>query len=202
MSLTSLSTDGASMMESVLISESGTSDGQNFAHQLMNDISGPLSRNMLDKIGLNHTAKKPFKLLEHGCGLGIIASTLMESVPPHVLKQSSMLCGDFSEPLVAFVKGRIANQNWGDVVEARVLDASVGSPIPHDPITRNRILMLSSEQKSGLPSDSFTHVVSNLVYHVVPDSKAALQGNKPHQVIFRSNPPRLPLCAFQTASAS
>lgn len=114
----------ASMMESVLTSESGNNDGQNFVHQLMNATSGPLARNMLNKIGLNHTTKQPFKLLEHGCGLGIIAPTLMETVPRDVLEQSSILCGDFSEPLVEFVKRRIQSESWIGV-ETRTLDASV-----------------------------------------------------------------------------
>lgn len=31
-------------------------------------------------------------------------------------------------------------------------------------------------QDSGLPSESFTHVVSNIMFHTVPDSEVALRG--------------------------
>lgn len=35
---------------------------------------------------------------------------------------------------------------------------------------------LTAGQDSGLPSESFTHVVANIMFPVVPDSEAALKG--------------------------
>ncbi|CAN8099308.1 unnamed protein product [Discula destructiva] len=149
--MTDLKTNyGASQMEVIFTSSSGP-EWQKFMLQPMEAISGPLARNMLDLIGLNATTTTPFRMLDHGCGLGIVAPALLVTVPQNVLEESTILCGDFSAPLVERVRERIKTEVWAGV-EARVVDA----------------------QDSGLPSESFTHVVSNIMYHTVPDSQRAL----------------------------
>lgn len=40
-------------------------------------------------------------------------------------------------------------------------------------------LRLTGKQKNGLPDRSFTHVATNIGFHVVPDSEAALNGTQP-----------------------
>lgn len=90
----------------------------------MQSISSPLARNMLTKIGLDASATEPFTLLDHGCGLGVIAPVLMETVPHKVLKESSIVCADLSEKLVESVRGRIEREGWVNC-EAKVVDAQV-----------------------------------------------------------------------------
>ncbi|PSR82867.1 hypothetical protein BD289DRAFT_294128 [Coniella lustricola] len=128
---------------------------------------------MLAKIGLagsstwtgetrsGQSTIKPFKLLDHGCSLGVVAPVLMETVPREVLRESSVLCADVSEPLVDAVRVRSEEEGWVNT-QARVLDA----------------------QDTGLPSESFTHVVSSLCFHLIPDSKAALKA------MFQATTPR------------
>lgn len=118
---------GSRAMESILTSTSaGASpeEWQSFLIKTMNDTSAPLARNMLDKIGLNASTTTPFKLLDHGCGLGVVAPVLRETVPKDVMERSSVLCGDFSEALVKAVQGRIEKEGWVGC-EAKVVDAQV-----------------------------------------------------------------------------
>lgn len=88
------------------------------------NISGPLARNMLGKIGLDASAAAPFTLLDHGCGLGAVAPVLMETVPRRVLESSRVLCGDASEALVDAIRARMEREAWVGC-EARVIDAQV-----------------------------------------------------------------------------
>lgn len=87
-------------------------------------ITAPLARNMLHKIGLDETTTTPFKLLEIGCGMGVLAPNLNQTVPKNVMEKSSVLCTDFSEALVTTVKRRIENEGWVNT-DARVVDAQV-----------------------------------------------------------------------------
>lgn len=79
---------------------------------------------MLTKIGLDASATEPFTLLDHGCGLGVIAPVLMETVQHKVLEESSIICADLSEKLVESVQGRIEKEVWVNC-EAKVVDAQV-----------------------------------------------------------------------------
>ncbi|KAJ4412527.1 hypothetical protein N0V82_008752 [Gnomoniopsis sp. IMI 355080] len=141
----------SSAMEAFLTTSSST-EWQSFLLQTMQAISGPLARNMIARIGLGASTTEPFTLLDHGCGLGVVAPVLMETVPRDVLERSSVVSADLSEKLVESVQARSEREGWVNC-EARVVDA----------------------QNSGLPSESFTHVVSNIMYHTVPDSQAALK---------------------------
>lgn len=145
------STPSSSMMEAFLTTSSST-EWQDFLLQSLQAISSPLARNMLAKIGLDASATEPFTLLDHGCGMGVVAPVLMETVLRDVLERSSVLCADSSAKLVESLQARSEMEGWVNC-EAKVVDA----------------------QNSGLPSESFTHVVSNIMYHLVPDSQAALK---------------------------
>ncbi|KAK0620148.1 S-adenosyl-L-methionine-dependent methyltransferase [Immersiella caudata] len=114
-------------------------------------VSVPLVTQMLNQIGLNEDTSKPFKLLDNGCGAGVVASELQRRIKPEVLQQSSILCGDFSQQVIGFVQKRINEERWTNT-EASTVDA----------------------QKTNLPSSSFSHVTMNIGFHVVPDSEAAL----------------------------
>lgn len=117
---------GSRAMEALLTSAGDTTPEawQRYLIDTMTAISGPLVRNMLDKIGLNASAAAPFTLLDHGCGLGAVAAVLMETVPRRVLVSSRVLCGDYSEALVEAVRARMAREAWIGC-EARVVDAQV-----------------------------------------------------------------------------
>lgn len=90
----------------------------------MRSISAPLAQRMLAQVGLGAETTKPYRLLEQGCGMGVVAPLLHETVPQATREKSSVLCGDFSGPLVEAVKGRIAKEGWENC-EAQVVDATV-----------------------------------------------------------------------------
>ncbi|KAH6856164.1 S-adenosyl-L-methionine-dependent methyltransferase [Chaetomium sp. MPI-CAGE-AT-0009] len=114
-------------------------------------VSTPLATRMLDQMGLTEATETPFKVFENACGVGVVAPILHHITKPEVMKQSSILCGDFSEQVIGMAKQAIQRQGWENT-EARQVDA----------------------QKTGLESGAFTHVATNIGLHVVPDSEAAL----------------------------
>ncbi|KAK3898368.1 S-adenosyl-L-methionine-dependent methyltransferase [Staphylotrichum tortipilum] len=114
-------------------------------------VSTPLAARMLSQMGLGADTTAPFKLFENACGVGVVAPLLKQIVKPDVLGQSSILCGDFSEQAVDFAKRRRESEGWLNT-EVATVDA----------------------QKNGLPDGTFTHVATNIGFHVVPDSEAAL----------------------------
>ncbi|KAG7287433.1 hypothetical protein NEMBOFW57_006944 [Staphylotrichum longicolle] len=114
-------------------------------------VSTPLATRMLSQMGLGKDTNTPFRLLENACGAGVVAPLLQQIIRPEVLKQSSILCGDFSDPLVRLARKRIESEGWVNT-KATKIDA----------------------QKTGLADGAFTHVATNIGFHVVPNSEAAL----------------------------
>lgn len=115
--------DGSSAMQNILQRSYGD-DWQQFLIETMRFISAPLAQRALAQVGLGGGATEPYRLLEQGCGLGVVAPLLHEAVPRAVQERSSVLCGDFSAPLVEAVKGRIEKEGWVSC-DARVVDAQV-----------------------------------------------------------------------------
>ncbi|KAL1872760.1 hypothetical protein VTK73DRAFT_1366 [Phialemonium thermophilum] len=115
------------------------------------DISTPLAVNMLRQMGLDEKTTTPFNLLDSGAGSGVVTAVLQETIQPTVLSQSKIISGDIGEHMVEMVKSRIVEENWVNAV-AQVIDA----------------------QKIPVESETFTHVTSNISFHVVPDSEGAL----------------------------
>lgn len=92
--------------------------------EFVNTVSAPLAARMLAQIGLDKTTE-PFKLLDNGAGLGVVAAEIQKTVNKDVLAQSSIISADFSESTVEFVKTRIEQEGWVNT-EAKVVDAQVG----------------------------------------------------------------------------
>lgn len=114
---------GASAMQNILQQSYGD-DWEEFLVETMRSVSSPLARRALAQVGLGEGTTEPYRLLEQGCGLGVVAPLLHETVPREVQERSSVLCGDFSAPLVEAVKGRMAKEGWVNC-EAQVVDATV-----------------------------------------------------------------------------
>ncbi|KAL1842325.1 hypothetical protein VTJ49DRAFT_5493 [Mycothermus thermophilus] len=114
-------------------------------------VSTPLAAQMLEQMGISASTTAPFRLLENACGAGVVAPFLQRIIQPDVLRQSSIVCGDFSDKMVGLAEGRIQREGWINTKALRV-DA----------------------QKLDFEDDTFTHVATNLGFHVVPDSEAAL----------------------------
>lgn len=112
-----------SAMQSALQAADGE-EGQQFLLESLKSISAPLAAKMLSQISLGANTTEPFNLLEQGCGMGVVVPLLNETVPKEVLERSSVLCGDFSGPLVEVVKQRIEKEGWVNT-RAGVVDAQV-----------------------------------------------------------------------------
>lgn len=117
--------DGASAMQNILESSQGE-DWQQFLVETMRSISAPLAQRALAQVGLGAGTTEPYRLLEQGCGMGVVAPLLYETVPAGVQEKSSVLCGDFSAPLVEAVKKRAEKEGWVNC-EAQVVDATVSN---------------------------------------------------------------------------
>lgn len=87
-------------------------------------VSTPLATRMLNQMGLTKATETPFKVFENACGVGVVAPILHHTIRPEVLKQSSILCGDFSEQVIELAKKMIEGQGWENT-EARRIDAQV-----------------------------------------------------------------------------
>ncbi|KAK0671612.1 putative methylase [Cercophora samala] len=117
-------------------------------------VSTPLAIQMLTQMGIDLYGNKPvapFRLFENACGVGVVASVLQRTIKPDVLANSSILCGDFSTPCVGLVEKRIKEEGWVNT-EVKRIDA----------------------QKMELKTASFDYVTTNIGFHVIPDSEAAL----------------------------
>jgi hypothetical protein len=91
-------------------------------------VSMPLATRMLSQMGLGNETKAPFRLLENACGVGVVAPILQKVIKPDALRQSSIVCGDFSEEVVGLAKKRVVYEAWVNT-EATKVDAQVRSPI-------------------------------------------------------------------------
>lgn len=98
-------------MQSILQAADGE-ESQQFLLDSLKSISAPLAAKMLSQIKLGANTTEPFNLLDQGCGMGVVAPLLNETVPEEVLERSSVLCGDFSSPLIEFLNTRIEKEGW------------------------------------------------------------------------------------------
>ncbi len=148
-------------------------------------VSSPLATRMLLQMGLGKDTNTPFRVLENACGAGILPPLLQQTTKPDIFAQSSIVCSDFSEQVVDLAKRRIESEGWPNTEAAKV-DAQVWT---HLHPTFFLASQLTDEQNIGFADGSFTHVATNLGFHVVPDSEVALNGNDPDQ--FSSRQPKL-----------
>jgi len=122
--------DADSMMHKIL--KAGVSgkedDWEEYLLENMTKVSMPLAVKMLAQAGIHKDTTAPFTLLDEGCGLGVVAGCLQDTVSKDVLARSSMVSSDYSRALVGFVQNRIQKKGWINT-EAKVLDAQV-APIP------------------------------------------------------------------------
>ncbi|KAL8343820.1 hypothetical protein RB601_004368 [Gaeumannomyces tritici] len=117
-----------------------------------NMTTQPLASQLLGQMGLDSTRDKPFKLLDHACGAGVVGHLLRTSIAPEVLEKSSVLSADMAPGMVELVKDRQIREGWINS-EARVLDA----------------------QKADLPDASFSHITVGMALHITPEPQLVLK---------------------------
>lgn len=86
-------------------------------------ITGAFARRLIQQAGVIDS-EAPLVVLDNACGTGIVAEHLLGMVDDRVREMMRVVCGDFSEGMVGFVRGKIGERGWRGV-EARVVDAMV-----------------------------------------------------------------------------
>ncbi len=121
--------------------------------------------------------KKPLVVLDNACGTGVVSDHLWELLDDSTKEGMQLVCGDFSEAMVKHVKHKIEERRWKGA-EAKIVDAMVCvlSIFIHEREERSRYVN-DRRQKTGLPDDHFTHVVTSFGIMLMPDPDAVLDGN-------------------------
>ena len=113
-----------------------TSGGRSWEENVLDGLrrfSAPFAVELLEQMGLGRETTEPFKLFDNACGPGVVAAQVVNLVKPEVMRQSSILCGDFSEPMISIALKTIEKEGWGAFVKARRVDAQVSSQGHHNP---------------------------------------------------------------------
>ncbi|RSM11411.1 hypothetical protein CEP52_003041 [Fusarium oligoseptatum] len=116
------------------------------------EMMGKPARMLIAQAGLGPSTTTSFNLLDLGCGTGLVASCVLEVVPPSVMSESKVLCTDVNARFVDILMQRAQRDKWINV------DAAVGDA-----------------QSSGLPEHSLSHVTINFAMHIIPDPAAVLR---------------------------
>ncbi|KAL8819587.1 MAG: hypothetical protein Q9223_002006 [Gallowayella weberi] len=115
-------------------------------------ITGPFAREMIKKAGLLNPNLDNLTVLDNACGTGVVAAALHDLMDDATKKRMKLTCGDFAEPMLNACKRRIEENAWPHT-EGRKVDA----------------------QKTGLPDESFSHVLTNFAIMGLQDPTAALK---------------------------
>ncbi|KAF2179241.1 S-adenosyl-L-methionine-dependent methyltransferase [Zopfia rhizophila CBS 207.26] len=115
-------------------------------------VSLPAGELLLKQAGLLSSPETPLVILDNACGTGVISALLYDKLDPAARDGMQLTCGDVSGPMVEYVKQEIVSRNWKGA-NAEVVDA----------------------QKTGLQSDHFTHVITNMGWQNIPNSIEAIR---------------------------
>jgi len=107
------------------------------AHAIFNDpkigeryksverATGHFARSLLRQAGLPQAANKtPLVILDNACGTGVVSAQLYEMLDEDRQAKMEVICGDYSEQMVRFVRQRIEENGWKGAT-AQVVDAQV-----------------------------------------------------------------------------
>ncbi|KAI1788096.1 S-adenosyl-L-methionine-dependent methyltransferase [Ganoderma leucocontextum] len=116
-------------------------------------MTGPFGRYLLTQCGLDGAnGSEDLVLLDNATGTGIVLAHLYDVLPPATKERLQVVAGDISPAMIESAKARIEKNGWQGAT-AQVVDAT----------------------KMDLPSNHFTHVITNFALVGVPDPRAALR---------------------------
>ncbi|RPD58600.1 S-adenosyl-L-methionine-dependent methyltransferase [Lentinus tigrinus ALCF2SS1-7] len=115
-------------------------------------VTSPFALHLIQQCGLDRAdGSSELVVLDNACGTGVVTLNLYEALSPAAKTRLQVVCGDFSPGMVKSVQERIDQSGWAGA-SAKVVDA----------------------QRMDLPSDHFTHVITNFALFLVPDPRACL----------------------------
>ncbi|RBR18257.1 hypothetical protein FVER53590_00167 [Fusarium verticillioides] len=77
------------------------------------EMMGKPARMLIAQAGLDHSTTMNFSLLDHGCGTGLIASSLQEVIQPSILSKSRILRADINARFVDILLQRAREETNG-----------------------------------------------------------------------------------------
>lgn len=98
-------------------------------------LTRPHAKHLNGQSRVAYCKERPLVLFDNAWGTGVISSLLHEILDEDARSNWELICGDTSEAMVGFTRGRIEEEEWKNA-EAQVVDV----------------------QQTGLPSAHFTHV--------------------------------------------
>ncbi|KAI9747412.1 MAG: hypothetical protein M1835_002112 [Candelina submexicana] len=118
------------------------------------ELTGHYASFLIRQAGLLSTeSNAPLVVLDNACGSGVVSSLLYKMLDEGSKSRLRLTCSDLSELFVKSVSERIEEEGWKGA-EAKVIDM----------------------QKMNLPSNHFTHVLTNFGISFIADPSAALNG--------------------------
>ncbi|KAI9152113.1 Methyltransferase tpcH [Paramyrothecium foliicola] len=114
-----------------------------------------LANPILERVGLTKDTDEPVVVLDNCCGTGVVRQEIQKTLRKDILERSKFVCADNSAALVDIVKQRIVAEEWVNT-DAQVLDAT----------------------NTGLPENTFSHVIVALGLHIIPDPTAVINDAK------------------------
>ncbi|KAJ5215723.1 uncharacterized protein N7498_002130 [Penicillium cinerascens] len=118
-------------------------------------VTGQFAQSLIEQSGLvkdaNANPEKPLVVLDNACGAGVVSSLLHQQLNEKVKENWRLTCGDISEAMLEYTRGRLQREGWQNA-EVKVVDA----------------------QETGLPSAHYTHAITAFAYMALPKSLEAL----------------------------
>ncbi|RPD55703.1 S-adenosyl-L-methionine-dependent methyltransferase [Lentinus tigrinus ALCF2SS1-7] len=115
-------------------------------------LTGPFALQLVRQCGLDRVdGSSELVILDNACGTGIVTHHIYETLSPAAKAKLQVVCGDLSPWMVKSVQERIGQNGWAGA-SAKVVDA----------------------WRMDLPSNHFTHVLTNFALTDFADSRAFL----------------------------
>lgn len=137
-------------------------------------VTGQFAQSLIDQSGMvmdaNANPEKPLVVLDNACGTGVVSSLLHQQLNEKVQENWHLTCGDISEAMLEYTRGRLQREGWQNT-EVKIVDAQeTGLPSAHYTHVITAFGKLLSPPILGLDSDSL------LAYMALPKSLEALDG--------------------------
>jgi len=114
-------------------------------------ITGPAGKLLIKQSGIISSKEQPLVILDNACGTGVISAALYEELDDTKKAQLQLTCGDITSGMIEYMQHVITSKKWTGA-SAQYIDA----------------------QKTGLPSDLYTHVFTNFGWQTIPKTLQAI----------------------------
>ncbi|KAL8725207.1 MAG: hypothetical protein Q9181_006504 [Wetmoreana brouardii] len=133
-------------------------------------ITGPFAKVLIERADLLEPDQEQLTVLDNACGTGVVAAALHDALDQSTKDRMELICGDLAAPMLNTVKERIETNGWPNT-KGQHVDAQAGlAPRLWLDCSINR----QRTQKTRLPDEHFTHVLTNFAIMGLQEPTAAL----------------------------